>query len=634
MSFYPFTAIVGQALAKSALLFNLVCPAIGGVLLAGEKGTAKSTMARSLNQLMPDLKVVTLPLNATEDCVVGTLCLSEAVQHGQRVFEPGILAAAHGHVLYVDEVNLLSESLVNVILDAAASGVNVVEREGISHSHPARFVLVGSMNPEEGQLKPQLLDRFGLVVPVSGSRALGQRIQVVKRRLAFERDAAAFIAEYRDQENALRARIVCARTRLPGITLTDPLLEMIAARCRDAFTAGHRADLVIAQAARARAALFDRDRVTADDVEAVAPMALLHRQRQPQTFVGPAQAERPASVPDTSSARADDALRQAPLALPARASEDDALQDCAEIALSDLSSWGELSQDEGIGQRREDQIFEVGELFEVETFLTPVADRRTRRRGSGRRSKTRTMARTGRYVRYRLPEGKATDIALDATLRAAAPHQRARPDNGLAIVIHASDIRQKVREKRVGNTILFLVDASGSMGAQRRMVAVKGAVLSLLQDAYQKRDTVGMMAFRGQDATLLLPPTRSIDLAHKLLRDLPVGGRTPLAAGIVRAVELVQALRVKDPDALPVVVLVSDGRANVALHGTDPLQDAHQAARWAAQQDVCFFVIDTETGIVRLGLAETLSQALGASCLNLEDLRAGAIAATLRLILE
>jgi magnesium chelatase subunit D len=578
--------------------------------LAGEKGTAKSTLVRSLGQLMPGLRVVTLPLNATEDRVVGTLHLEEAVKHGRRAFEPGILAAAHGHVLYVDEVNLLAESLANVILDAAASGVNVVEREGISHSHPARFVLVGSMNPEEGHLRPQLLDRFGLVVPVSGTQDLEERVQVVKRRLSFERDAAAFIERYRGQEEMLRARIERARKRLPEVAMADTLLATIAERCLGAFAAGHRADLVIAQASRALAALCDRDRVTLDDLEAIAPPALIHRQRMPATFAPPEPL--------------------AGLQPPARGEKTGDRETLLPDPLDRIEAWHEAQRTRQV----EDRIFEIGELFEVNAILTPGTDHRARRRGSGRRSKTRTTTRTGRYVRYRLPQGKATDIALDATLRAAAPYQRMRSAPGLAIVIHASDIRQKVREKRIGNTILFLVDASGSMGAQRRMVAVKGAVLSLLQDAYQKRDTVGMMAFRNKDAALLLPPTRSIDLAHKSLRDLPVGGRTPLAAGIVRAVELVQALRVKDRDCLPVLVLLSDGRANVALRGADPLEDARQAAQWAGQQDIPFLVIDTETGVVRLGLAETLSRALGAPCLKLEDVGASSIASTIRSALE
>jgi len=617
MKLYPFTAIVGQEVAKTALLLNLVCPAIGGVLLSGEKGTAKSTMVRSLGQLLPDLQVVTLPLNATEDRVVGTLCLGEAVKHGRKTFEPGVLSAAHGHLLYVDEVNLLSECLVSVILDAAASGVNVVEREGISHSHPARFVLVGSMNPEEGYLQLQLLDRFGLAVPISGSQDLEERIEVVNRRLAYERDAVAFVARYRSQEAVLRAQVERAQERLPQVALPDALMERIAERCLSADAAGHRADLVIARAARAMAALCGREEVTPEDVEAVAPMALLHRQRLPEAVAAPAAAG-----------------RREPLSAPAPAEEIEELVGDPEVAAPDASSPGEPPQDGASAQRAEDQVFEIGQTFEVGAFLRPGTDHRTRRRGSGRRSRTRTVARTGRYIRYRIPRGRVTDIALDATLRAAAPHQRVRSDNGLAIVVRSADMRQKVRERRVGNTILFLVDASGSMGVRRRMVAVKGAVLSLLQDAYQKRDAVGMMAFRGEDADLLLPPTRSVDLAHKLLRDLPVGGRTPLAAGIVRAVELVQSLRVKDPDILPLVVLVSDGRANVALRGADPLEDARQAAEWAADQGVEFLVIDTETGVVRLGLAEALSQSLGAPCLQLEELHGERIAAELRSILE
>jgi magnesium chelatase subunit D len=601
MLLYPFTAIVGQEDVKKALLLNLICPSIGGVLLAGEKGTAKSTIVRSLAQLVPGLRVVTLPLNATEDRVVGALHLEEALKSGRRAFEPGILAAAHENILYIDEVNLLSESLVNAILDVAASGVNVVEREGISHSHLSSFVLIGSMNPEEGELKPQLLDRFGLVVPVRGSTELEERKEIIRRRLAFEQAPAAFIEEYRGSEGHLREQIYRARECLKKVTVSAELLEIVAQINLEACVAGHRGDLVVTQAARALAALKGRDKVLLEDIKEVAPLVLFHRWRSPPVLPPLAEPLEQEPMESEQSLAAGEQQQSTQPMLPEK-SPQEVPQEGEKPEPRFLRETGVLP----------DEVSEIGETFKVKEFLMHFLDYRTRRKGSGRRSKTRTMAKTGRYIKYRLPKGKVEDIALDA------------------IAIHAGDIRQKVREKRVGNTILFVVDASGSMGARRRMVAVKGAILSLLQDAYQKRDTVGMMAFRGQDADLLLPPTRSIDLAYKLLRDLPVGGKTPLALGILRAAELIRALRVKDPDILPVIVLVSDGRANVALQGEDPVQDAQRVAQRVSVEKIQFVVVDTEAGPIRLGLAERICEALNGIYFKLEDLKAEELATALR----
>lgn len=619
MLLYPFTAIVGQEDVKKALLLNLICPSIGGVLLAGEKGTAKSTIVRSLAQLVPGLRVVTLPLNATEDRVVGALHLEEALKSGRRAFEPGILAAAHENILYIDEVNLLSESLVNAILDVAASGVNVVEREGISHSHLSSFVLIGSMNPEEGELKPQLLDRFGLVVPVRGSTELEERKEIIRRRLAFEQAPAAFIEEYRGSEGHLREQIYRARECLKKVTVSAELLEIVAQINLEACVAGHRGDLVVTQAARALAALKGRDKALLEDIKEVAPLVLFHRWRSPPVLPPLAEPLEQEPMESEQSLAAGEQQQSTQPMLPERNPQE-------------VPQEGEKPEPRFLGETGvlPDEVFEIGETFKVKEFLMHFLDYRTRRKGSGRRSKTRTMAKTGRYIKYRLPKGKVEDIALDATLRAAAPFQCVRDKGDMAIAIHAGDIRQKVREKRVGNTILFVVDASGSMGARRRMVAVKGAILSLLQDAYQKRDTVGMMAFRGQDADLLLPPTRSIDLAYKLLRDLPVGGKTPLALGILRAAELIRALRVKDPDILPVIVLVSDGRANVALQGEDPVQDAQRVAQRVSVEKIQFVVVDTEAGPIRLGLAERICEALNGIYFKLEDLKAEELATALR----
>jgi magnesium chelatase subunit D len=602
MSGYPFTGVVGQDTAKQALLLSLVCPDICGVLLTGEKGTAKSTIVRSLAELCSERQVINLPLNATEDRVLGTLNLEKAIRYGECSFEPGLLLAADQGILYIDEVNLLSETLVNAILDAAASGVNRVEREGISHSHAARFVLIGSMNPEEGSLTPQLLDRFGLVVPVTGVKEPVLRKQIINRRLEYESDPIHFRESFREEQEQLAKRIRRAQSELSKVMLPDEMENLILVLNRQANIVGHRADIVLSKAARAAAALAGRLEVIREDVETTAPLVLCHRARV-------AGIEADGDITSTSESIHPGKSNTSP-GLSEHGWERETLEGIDNRQLLD-DLLGEITQEE---------IFEIGETYPVRDLFWMGPDRRERRMGSGRRSKSRTMTQRGRYIKYRIPKDGEQDIAIDATLRAAAPHQRNREPRDTAVVIHSSDFRRKVREKRIGNTILFLVDASGSMRAQRRMAAAKGAVLSLLKDAYQKRDEVGMLAFRGQKVDVLLHPTRSIDLAQKRLERLPTGGRTPLTLGLSRTMELIRSLRLKDPDILPVVVLVTDGRANVALSSGDPFQEACQVAARSAERPVRFLVVDTEAGPVRFGRAKTLSTALKAEYYPLEEL--------------
>ncbi len=552
---FPFTAIVGQEQLKLALLLNAINPACGGALLLGERGTAKSTAVRALGRVAPGLRVVTLPLNATEDRVVGSLDMTRAIREGRKHLERGLLAAADGQILYIDEVNLLSESIVSAILDAVSSGVNVVEREGISERHASRFVLVGSMNPEEGQLRPQLLDRFGLCVVVGGEGQLQRRTEIIRRRLAFEAHPARFAEGYGPRERILRDRIVAARESFPCISLPEETIDHIARVASDAHVAGHRADLVLAEAARALAAWQGETQVTPAHVNAVAPLVLVHRMREEPECLSPIppkpERQQPEEPPENDSAPEQEGQNPEP------PSRDEGLDAPAQDPAPD-ESGSDAGADSPDDSGEEDQVFEVGDGSRTDGLLPVTQDRVFRRRGSGRRCRTRTHTPMGRYVRHALPRGRAHDLAFDATLRAAAPWQMARGHNGLAISVRGQDLRIKVRERRTGYTILFLVDASGSMGAERRMATAKGAIFSLLQEAYQKRDTVGMVTFRRSAADLALPPTRSIDHASRLLQELPTGGRTPLALGICRAIEIVRGLRIKDPQVLPVVVLISD----------------------------------------------------------------------------
>jgi len=679
---------------KLGLLLNAVSPSIGGVLVRGEKGTAKSTVVRGLAELLPPIAVVDgcrfacdpqspdpgcpdgphplgakarhraahlaeLPVGATEDRLVGSLDIERALTEGVTAYEPGLLASAHRGVLYVDEVNLLHDHLVDLLLDAAALGTSYVEREGISVAHAARFLLVGTMNPEEGELRPQLLDRFGLTVQVTASRDPAARADVVRRRLAYEADPPAFAACWASDTERLARRISESRARLGQVRLPDPVLRQICAVCGDFGVDGLRADLVTARTAVALAAWDGRDEVRMDDVKRAARLALPHRRRR-DPFDAPgldeealdealrkAAAEHespdddpgggggsskvsstapPATQTSTGSpASSTQATSQAATSQEAAASPEPA--EPAEPADS-AEPAGSAGRDDQArahhptGPAPSGVVAEAGVPFRPPVFTIPGV-------GSGapgRRSAARIAQ--GRLTGARVPRGRLASVHLPATLRAAAPHQRARgwqPSAGASRVLRLAppDLRESVRQGREGNLVLFAVDASGSMAARQRMKAVKGAVLSLLLDAYQRRDKVGMISFRGDAADLVLPPTSSVEAAARRLADLPAGGRTPLAAGLLRASEVLAAERLRDPSRRPLLVVVTDGRATSG----EPGAVTRAAARL---RGVASVVVDCESGPVRLGLASGLATALGGALLRLDELAAAPLVRTVR----
>jgi magnesium chelatase subunit D len=634
---YPFAALVGQEPLKAALLLNAVCPAVGGVLIRGEKGTAKSTAARSLATLLPPLRVVEgcpfrcdpaapwpncphctaaverraveiaapfvdLPLGATEDRVLGTLDFEKALREGRRAFQPGLLACAHRGILYIDEVNLLPDHLVDVLLDAAAMGVNTVQREGVSVSHPARFLLVGTMNPEEGDLRPQLLDRFGLMVEVVGPREPAVRAEIVRRRMEHEADPEGFAARWAGEQAALRGRIAGARERLPRIVLPEDLLTLTSRLCCEFEVDGLRADLAMHRTARARAAFHGRPEVALEDVRAAAELVLPHRQRR-----------RPFEQPHLDRERLEESLADLP-----------GQQALNEGAQSD--SGNPPTPDGAPGGEAADRVFEAAPPRSVRRFelARPGLDVGAKH---GRRNVAPAGER-GRCVRA-VPDEKATDVAVGATVRAAA-RRGAWADGRLQVA--PEDLHRKERAGRTGTLLLFVVDASGSMAARRRMELVKGAVLDLLRSAYEQRDEVAVIVFRGPRAEVLLPPTRNVEFAEQALRALPSGGRTPLAHALVVAGEMVRQARRSVPDLPPLLVLLSDGRANVPLPDTteDPWQQALRAAQELAGAGVHALVLDTDAGFVRLGRVEELARALGTPCLPLEDLSAEALVLKIR----
>ncbi|MET7620561.1 putative cobaltochelatase [Streptomyces sp. NPDC005408] len=654
---YPFTAIVGQEDLRLALLLNAVSPAVGGVLVRGEKGTAKSTAVRALSALIPQVPVVSgcrfscdpaspdpacpdgphetgggiarparmveLPVGASEDRLVGALDIERALAEGVKAFEPGLLADAHRGILYVDEVNLLHDHLVDLLLDAAAMGASYVEREGVSVRHAARFLLVGTMNPEEGELRPQLLDRFGLTVEVAASREPDQRVEVVRRRLAYDDDPGGFAGRWADDEAAVRARIVAARALLPEVRLGDGALRQIAATCAAFEVDGMRADIVMARTATALAAWAGRSDVLAEDVRQAALLALPHRRRR-NPFDAPGLDEDkldetleefgdddPDPGPDGPGGGGGQPPQDGPGTPQGDAGTDDTPAEPQE-------AQGGQPQASGGGEQ---QPVRAAEPFRTKVLSVPGLGEGA----TGRRSRARTEH--GRTTGARRPRGALTKLHLAATVQAAAPHQRARGRSGRGLVVRRDDLRQATREGREGNLVLFLVDASGSMAARQRMSAVKGAVLSLLLDAYQRRDKVGLITFRGKDADVALPPTSSVDAAAARLELLPTGGRTPLAAGLLRAHDVLRVERMRDPARRPLLVVVTDGRAT---GGADPVALASRAARLHAAEGRTSVVVDCESGPVRLGLAGELARDLGGTAVTLDELRADSIAGLVR----
>ena len=542
-----------------------------------------------------------LPVGATEDRLTGSLDVGRALTEGVTCFQPGLLAAAHRGVLYVDEVNLLHDHLVDLLLDAAALGTSYVERDGVSVQHAARFLLVGTMNPEEGELRPQLLDRFGLTVEAAAPRDPATRAEVVRRRMAFDADPAAFTARFADEETQIAASIVAAQARLSSVVVDDAVLTRIAEVCASFGVDGLRADIVIARAATAHAAWRGAAAVTREDIRAAARLALPHRRRR-----------NPFDAPGLDEQQLDDALGSSgdgpddepdPQPPGPGPGEDSTPPPPDGQAPAEEPGRG---PGDGVGAGRE-SVAATGATFRARRLEVPGKGHGA----TGRRSRAYTDG--GHTIGARPPQSTLRDLHLTATLMASAPHQVRRGRDGPGLVLDRADLRERRREGRESNLVLFLVDASGSMAARRRMEAVKGAVLSLLLDAYQRRDKVGLVCFRGADAQLLLPPTSSVDAAARRLATMPTGGQTPLTAGLTEAHATLRREQLRDPQRRPLLVVVTDGRHTA---GGDP----QPAALRLRHDGVASVVVDCESGPVRLRLAGALAQALGGEYLTLDDL--------------
>jgi len=658
---YPLSAIVpSQADDRDdmtlALVLTTISPEVGGVLVRGEKGTAKSTTVRALASVLPPIEVVAgdrfssrpgdtspdgpapdhawpldaktetrpvrlveLPVGATEDRVLGSLHLSKVLADGVAEYEPGLLARAHRGLLYVDEVNLLHDHLVDLLLDAAAMGRSTVERDGVSVAHAARFVLVGTMNPEEGELRPQLLDRFGLAVEIAAPRDPRLRAEVVRRRLAFDADPETFVEAYADAERALTDRIAAARKLLPEVELTDAVLTKVAEVCAAFEVDGMRADIVTTRTAVAHAAWNGRTTVTRADIRQAALLALPHRRRR-NPFDAPGLDE------DLLDAILGDEEPEPEPPLPPEPegegdsdgdSEGPGFETGAERPPQPTDGSAERPPqptESAEGPPQPAMVAAAAEPYKVRRFEVTG----TGAGESGKRS--RALTSNGRRAGVD-PTGQG-GLHLVETIRAAAPHQLARGRTGGRLRFEHVDLRTARREGREANLVLFCVDASGSMAARKRMEQVKTAILSLLLDAYQRRDKVGLVTFRGDGAEVALPPTHSVDIAARRLAELPAGGRTPLAEGLLTAAEVLRVEKVRDPRRRPLLIVITDGRAT---HGADAVARSRRAAQWIAEHRTTAVVVDCEQGPMRMGLAGALARAMQATHLPIADVSASAL---------
>jgi len=614
MATFPLSAMVGQQKMRLALILNAINPSIGGVLICGHRGTGKSTAVRALTSLLPPIigvadcpyfcdptapqwmcsecqtryehqetysiaqrpaHLVTLPLNASEDRVAGSFDLATALARGVSHFSPGLLAAANRGFLYVDEINLLNDHIVDLLLDAAALGVNRVERDNISLAHPARFVLIGTMNPEEGVLRPQLLDRIGLYVVAEDLRDPEIRALVVERRLAYDASPTGFIAQWADAEQALHERIKHAQQLFPSVGVSAYLRQVVALLVdRQLRAEGHRGDLVVLRAARALAAWEGRTDVQYSDIEQAVELALPHRAR--------------ASTPLKQQ------LTQTLDRLPEGTTDVDIPQEIATID-DDIDVDKRNDEREGAAGltrrlRGEQDVVQVQALISVER------DRLTRQE-SGRRFLSLSARRSGRFTRSRQAK-PVTDIAFAATIRAAAPYQRVRGrNNGGKLKLHPEDLRQKIRERKTRSLLVLVVDGSDSVMARQLMPKTKRILLALLQNAYEKRDRVAMLVFRFAQGRVVLPPTRNFARARRSVEELYIGGCTPLATGLLEGLRLAETERLRDPTTKPILIVLTDGLANIDLSGNmrhdTPRRDALNVAQEIAERQVPAIIIDT-----------------------------------------